>query len=110
VDYQYTGEYFRSPGPGVNAYSPDNREQGLVDVWNLRAGYEFGELTIEAFVNNVLNSDAELARTANRGGCALNTTTGFQDPECPIYVTYNPFTTVIVQRPRQFGLRLTQNF
>jgi outer membrane receptor protein involved in Fe transport len=110
VDYQYTGDYFRSPGPGVNAYSPDNRVQGLVDVWNLRAGYQFGGLAIEGFVNNVLNSDAELARTANRGGCALNTTTGVQDPACPIYVTYNPFTTVVVQRPRQFGLRLTQQF
>jgi outer membrane receptor protein involved in Fe transport len=111
VDYQFAGEYFRGPGPGVNAYSPDNRLAAAVDVWNLRFGYDVrDDFTVEGFVNNVLGGDDILNRSANRGGCAINTTTGVQDPACPIFVTYNPFTTVTVQQPRSFGLRATQRF
>jgi outer membrane receptor protein involved in Fe transport len=110
VDYQFTGKYFRGPGPGVNAYSPDNRNAESVDVWNLRTGYDFSGLMVELFVNNVLNSSAERGRNANRGGCALDTTTGYQDPACPIFVTYNPFTTITPQRPREFGLRVSHKF
>jgi hypothetical protein len=111
VDYQFAGEYFRGPGPGVNAYSPDNRVAAAVDVWNLRFGYDVrDDFTVEGFVNNVLGGDDILNRSANRGGCAINTTTGVQNPACPIFVTYNPFTTLTVQQPRSFGLRATQRF
>lgn len=110
LDYQYVGNYFRGPGPGVNAYSPDNRYAESMDVLNFRTGYDISGLMVELFVNNVLNRGAALGRSANRGGCALDTTTGYQDPDCPIFVTYNPFTTITPQRPREVGLRLTRRF
>lgn len=110
LDYQFVGKYFRGPGQGVNAYSPDNRNAPSMDVVNARVGYDFSGLTLELFVANVLNSSAELGRSANRGGCSLDTTTGYQDPACPIFVTFNPFTTITPQRPRELGLRMTRRF
>ena len=109
-DYQWQSSYFRTPGPGVNQYSPDIRDAPSQDLVNLRAGISFGGWDLEAFVQNALDSKDEIGRTANRSGCALDNTTGFQDPACVSYVTFNPLHSVTFQRPREFGVRASLRY
>jgi hypothetical protein len=104
-DYRYQSKYFRSLGPGVNAYAPDTRRAAASDVVNARVGALVGGLDLNLFVNNLFDSKDLLGEAGGRSGCAITTGAG-----CTAYSTYNPLLTGSTFRPRTVGVQVAYRY
>jgi iron complex outermembrane receptor protein len=99
-DWRWTSHYNNTPPVGVPGYSPDVHPGFAVSKVNVRAGVEFGDWDINAFVNNLTNAkDGNIA--GGRGGC-----TAAGGSACTTYSTYNPYLTTSWGTPRQVGIQI----
>jgi len=107
VDYQYQGKYLNGPSFGAANYNPFTRQVGSQDLINLRAGVNLGRWDLNAFVNNVANSQDKMGNAGNGIG-ACNATTG--GAGCTVYGTFQPFVAQAYQRPRAMGVQANYRF
>jgi outer membrane receptor protein involved in Fe transport len=104
-DLTYSGEYQQGRGPGLGAYAPDTYIQPSITRVNLRVGVNVHDWDVNAFVNNLFNSDDLNSRSGGRSGCAIA-----QGAACTTFTGLERFPTVSYGRPRSVGLQVARRF
>jgi outer membrane receptor protein involved in Fe transport len=104
-DYQYSGSYKRTTGPGTASFAPDTREADAADIVNVRVGVTKGAWGADLFVNNLTNSRDFLGESGGRSQCAIAT-----GAACTTYNNYNPLFTASTYRPREFGVQVSYRY
>jgi outer membrane receptor protein involved in Fe transport len=101
-DFRWQKGYPTNPFP-TTAYSPDAVNQSY-STTNFRAGVEYGDFDINAFVNNAFDR-----KTGTLGGgrsqCLAAAAGG--TAECTTYAAYNPLLTINTGSPREFGVQIS---
>ncbi len=105
ADYQWQSAYNNPGSFGVAAWNPFNLRQPMRDVWNVRAGAQFGAVDVNVFANNILNGHD---RIGNAGVGKTQCVATSRD--CSIYNNFNPFVNQAVQRPREIGVQANYRF
>jgi hypothetical protein len=77
------------------------------DLMNARVGVRFGQVDLNIFANNLLNSRDKIGNAGNGKG-ACNAATG--GPNCTVYTTFSPFVNQTYQKPRTLGAQATYRF
>ncbi len=89
ADYQYSGDYLRTTGPGTISYDPIGYEGESFQNLALRFGVHFDDLELALFANNVTNDDSLLSVARPSGS----------------FITY-----MSQPRPREIGLSMSYRF
>jgi iron complex outermembrane recepter protein len=103
ADYSYQGQFYQTYGPGTEAYLPDAYRLPGFRVLNMRAGMTFGKFEVDAFVNNVTNSQDLFALLSDASGPGR---VGCTNAACTGYLEYAQGTILSTYRPRTIGIDL----
>ncbi len=71
ADYQYTGDYLRTTGPGTVTYDAFGYQADPIRNLDMRLGMNFEKLEVALFGTNLTNEDNLLTET-HPGGSILN--------------------------------------
>jgi hypothetical protein len=102
MDYQYTGRYQRSAGPGTTTYSPDSYMAEATSFASARVGISIESLDVALFVNNLFKSTDLLSVGTGRSGCS--------NAACTTYSSYSPIRAATTFRPREWGMSISHKF
>lgn len=103
ADYQYTGRYRNSSGPGTSGYSPDYYETPATGYVTTRLGVEWNSYDISLFADNLLNQDTLIPSTlSGRYGC--------RNSDCSVFGSYYHDVKGTTFRPRMVGVTATYRF
>jgi iron complex outermembrane recepter protein len=103
ADYQYTGRYKNSSGPGTSGYSPDYYETPAMGYVTTRLGVEWNSYDISLFADNLLNQDTLIPSTlSGRYGC--------RNSDCSVFGSYYQDVKGTTFRPRMVGVAATYRF
>jgi iron complex outermembrane recepter protein len=101
--YQYSGEFFNTFGPGVTSYSPDVYKTPGRSYVTARLGVMFKEIDVSLFADNIFNNDT-LVPSALGGRVSCRNT------NCSIYGSYYQGISGETYRPRTVGLTVNYAF
>jgi outer membrane receptor protein involved in Fe transport len=102
-NYQYTGSYKNTLGPGVLSYSPDVYTAPAVDNVTARLGFSDDHFDISMFVDNLFASKKlEYNYLVGRASC--------RSDDCALYGAYYPLIHGTTLRPRTWGLTVTARY
>ena len=104
-DLTYSGSYQNGVGPGLGGYAPDNYIRQAITRVNLRIGANVHDWDVNAFVNNLFNSDDQYSHSAGRSGCAVA-----EGAACTTFTGLERFQTISTGRPRTVGLQVARRF
>jgi hypothetical protein len=103
-DFQYTSNYFRSFGPGVQSFSPDSRTAKPTYNVSARAGVAFDNWEVNVFANNLLDTKNQLSRSGGRSSCPVA-----QGAACTTFGVYGPINATYA-RPREIGVQASYRY
>jgi outer membrane receptor protein involved in Fe transport len=107
LDYQWQSDYLNGTSYGTANYNVFTLKADSQDLMNARVGVRFGQVDLNVFANNLLNSRDRIGNAGNGKG-ACNAATG--GPNCTVYTTFTPFVNQSYQKPRTLGAQATYRF
>ncbi|MEI9965272.1 MAG: hypothetical protein WDM92_11835 [Caulobacteraceae bacterium] len=103
ANYQYTGEYKNSGGPGISSYAPDFYKTPAMGYVTARIGTTFNGYDVSLFADNLLNEDSLIPSTlSGRYGC--------RNTACTVYGSYYQDVKGTTFRPRTVGITATYRY
>jgi outer membrane receptor protein involved in Fe transport len=87
VDYQYSGKYMRTPGPGASGYDAVIVNGNETRFMTARAGITHQRFDLNVYVNNLTNSVDPIFK-AHSSNSALVTAATFRPREVGLQLTY----------------------
>ncbi len=93
ADYQYSGDYLRTTGPGTISYDPFGYYGESFQDLSLRVGMNFDSMEVSLFMTNVTNDDSLLSMARPSAASSLS------------FLTYQS-----QMRPREMGVTLSYRF
>jgi outer membrane receptor protein involved in Fe transport len=101
--YQYSGAFFNTFGPGVTSYSPDVYKTPPRSYVTARLGVMVKDLDVSLFADNIFNNDTLVPG-------ALNGRVSCRNAACSIYGSYYQGISGETYRPRTVGLTVSYAF
>jgi iron complex outermembrane recepter protein len=101
--YQYSGRFYNTFGPGVTSYSPDVYTTPARSYVTARLGFMVKELDVSVFADNIFNNDTLVP--SNLGGRV-----SCRNAACSIYGSYYQGISGETYRPRTVGLTVNYAF
>jgi len=102
-NWQYTGKYKNSSGPGTSSYAPDVYETPAMSYVTARLGVTWDRYDLSVFADNLLNEDTLMPSTlSGRYGC--------RNAACSVYGSYYQDFKGTTYRPRTVGVTATYRY
>jgi outer membrane receptor protein involved in Fe transport len=102
-NWQYTGKYKNSSGPGTSSYAPDVYETPAMSYVTARLGMSFEHYDLSVFADNLFNEDTLMPSTlSGRYGC--------RNADCSVYGSYYQDWKGTTFRPRTVGVTATYRY